>query len=94
MKQLSIRGLGIVLILLWLTYAGDYISLRYKIPGNREQFGTVSVQSYYAVGKKNGNTEYDFYDPENETCVNSIFPHLGYQPRWYVRRHAQNRINV
>ena len=94
MKQLSIRGLGIVLILLWLTYAGDYISLRYKIPGNREQFGTVSVQSYYAVGEKNGNTEYDFNDPENETCVNSIFPHLGYQPCWYVRRHAQNRINV
>jgi hypothetical protein len=77
-----------------LLYAGDYASVRFRIPKSREPLGTVLVQPYYAVPLKDGKTELMFLKPENQTCVNSIFPHLGYSPCWYVRRHRDQRTDI
>jgi hypothetical protein len=74
-------------------YAGDYLSLRYRIPNNRQQFGVVQVRRSYAIPQKDGRIQYTFDPPENQTCVQSLFPHLGCTPCWYLRRHAQKRIN-
>ena len=73
-------------------YAGDYLSLRYRIPSNRPQFGTVQVRRSYATPLKNGRTQFTFDAPENQICVESLFSQLGYTPCWYLRRHAQQRI--
>jgi hypothetical protein len=27
------------------------------------------------------------------TCVHSLFPHMGYQPCWYLSRHSEQRTN-
>jgi hypothetical protein len=75
-------------------YAGDYLSLRYRIPNHREQFGVVKVRRYYAIPQKNNRLEYTFDAPENQTCVQSLFPHLGCTPCWYLRRRAQKRIDL
>jgi len=48
------------LLLLCILYIGDYVSVRYRIPNNRSQFGVVKVRRYYAVGLKSGKTEYMF----------------------------------
>jgi len=77
-----------------LLYAGDYLSVRYGIPKNRDPLGSVDIQVYYAVGLKNSKVEYMRADPETQTCVHSLFPHLGYQPCWYVNRHRRKLIEV
>ncbi len=70
-----------------LLYAVDYLSLRLAIPRGRERFGTVQVRHYYAIAEKNNRVEFQFDPPEDQACVHSIFPHLGDQPCWYVKRH-------
>jgi hypothetical protein len=81
----------LLLILLAVLYAGDYAVLRLR-GGNG--FGTVLVRPYYAVRQKNGKPDYYFLDPQNQTCVHALFPHLGDPPCWYASRHARRRIEI
>ena len=75
-----------------LVYAVDAGILRFRASTNRHAFGTVTVHPYYAIDRKDKKTEFDYEDPEDETCVNSLFPHLGYTPCWYRRRHTDEAI--
>ncbi len=75
-----------------LLYLVDYAALRIPIPRGRAQYGTVTVRSYYDVGLKSGKSEFYFLDPRKQTCVNSLFPHQGYTPCWYLREHARQKI--
>ena len=77
-----------------LLYAGDYLSVRFRFPGNRPAFGYVQVHPYYAIPQKGGKTEIVLQDVETRSCVNSLFPHLGATPCWYVRRHVRERIDM
>lgn len=88
------RALKIVVLLLAILYAGDYASVRWPIPKTRNPFGVVRVQRYYAVYKKDGKPDFYFDQPENQTCVHSFFPHLGYVPCWYLTRRKVQRINM
>jgi hypothetical protein len=94
LKGLLLRIVVAVVLLVLLAYAGDYISVRYRIPKGRDPFSTVTIQPYYAIHEKNGRTEYDFAQPETQVCVRSLFPHLGYSPCWYVNRHTDKRIDI
>lgn len=87
-------ALIIVVVAGALLYAGDYASVRYRIPRNRDPFGTLQVQPYYAVPLKDGKTEFMFLNPENQVCVHSLFPHLGRTPCWYLNRHRNKQINM
>lgn len=82
------------LLLLVLIYAGDFLLLRFRIATNRGPFGTVTVRPYYAVPQKNHKTEFLFDDPQDETCVHSLFPHLGDEPCWYLSTHKDQRIDI
>jgi hypothetical protein len=93
-KGILPRVAGIAVLLLLVVYAGDYLSLRYKIPKGRDPFSSVTVQPYYAIHEKNGRTEYDFAPPESQVCVRSLFPHFGYNPCWYMSRHTEKRIDI
>jgi hypothetical protein len=73
-------------------YAADDLYVRYRISKNRQPFGTVTIQRYDAISEKS-KTEFVFEEPINQTCVHSLFPHLGYQPCWYLARHNEQRIN-
>ena len=75
-------------------YAGDYLSARYRIPNNRQTLGSVQVKTLYAVRQKNGRIEYSAGDIETQSCVWSLFPHLGYVPCWYLSRHPTKRIEL
>ena len=85
--------IGMVLALV-LLYAGDYVSVRFGIPGHRPAFDTIKVQPYYFVPQKNGKAEIMVLDPEMRTCVQSLFPHLGAPPCWYLKRHTQVEIDL
>lgn len=77
-----------------LAYAADLAILRLRIWRNLDPYGNVTVQVYYAIPQKSGKMEYDFQSTQQETCVNSIFPHLGYRPCWYARKHPDKEIQL
>jgi hypothetical protein len=88
------RAIVAVVLGLALLYAADFLLLRYRVATNRNPYGTVTVQPYYAVPRKDHKTEFLFDDPQDETCVNSLFPHMGDSPCWYLNRNKQKRINM
>lgn len=77
-----------------LIYAGDYLVWRLRLATAHNPYGSVTVQLYYAIGEKNGKTEYDFQPPQAETCVNSLFAHHGSPPCWYERKHPEKAIRI
>ena len=83
----------VVVILCLVLYAGDFLSLRLRIP-RRDQSGSVTVHTYYAVKLKNGRTEYDDGGDQSVSCSNSLFPQMGVSPCWYVSRHTSRQITI
>jgi hypothetical protein len=83
-----------MVVLLCLLYTGDYLSVRYRIPNNREPFEEVKTNRYYAIPQKDGKTEFAPAPPMSQTCVHSLFPHAGDSPCWYVYRHLKKRIDM
>jgi len=75
-------------------YIADYLLLRFRIATNRNPYGTVTIQPYYAVPQKDGKTEFLFDDPQNQTCVHSLFRHMNDDPCWYLSRKKEKRINM
>jgi hypothetical protein len=93
MKLYGPRLLLIAGALLLLVYLGDYVSIAYRIPHGREQFGSVEVQRLLAVPQKDRKTEFIADPPQAQQCVHSLFPQLGLTPCWYLSRHATQQIN-
>ncbi|SPE40503.1 conserved exported hypothetical protein [Candidatus Sulfopaludibacter sp. SbA3] len=69
-------------------YAADYLVAR------KQPLGSVNVQPYYAIPQKDGKTEFMMLDPEVDSCVSSVLPHLGLPPCWYLNRRKQKRIDM
>ena len=86
------RILTVAVLSLLLLYLGDYLLVGYRIAKARNPFGVVKVESYYAARQKNGKDELYFLPPDTQTCVNSLFPHIGYSPCWYVNRKKTERV--
>jgi hypothetical protein len=87
-RVLLIAGASLLVL-----YLGDYISIAYRIPQGRPQFGSVEVQKLLAVPQKNHKTEFIADPPEPQQCVRSLFPQLGLSPCWYLARHATQQID-
>jgi hypothetical protein len=60
----------------------------------KQPLGSVKVQPYYAVPQKDGKTEFILLDPEVDTCVQSLLPHLGQPPCWQLNKKKQKRIDM
>jgi len=80
--------------LLGIAYGADYCIFRYRLATNRQPFGSVTVEHYDAVPHKDGKSELIFDPPAQQTCVRSLFPHAGYQPCWFLSRHAEQRTDM
>lgn len=78
---------------LLMAYISDYAVFRHRLSTNHG-FGQVTVTNYDAVAQKNGKTEFLFDPPQGQTCVNAMFPHQGYTPCWYLRRHSEQRTDI
>ena len=94
MKKIAALSLTALVAASLLFYEGDYVVWRYKVATGHSPYGTITVQFYYAIEEKNGKTEYDYQPPQPDTCVNSFFPHAGYSPCWYERRHTEKAIRI
>jgi hypothetical protein len=93
-RVIFLRFLVSAVLAFVLLYGADYLLLRYRVAANRNPYGTVTVQPYYAVPRKDHKTEFMFDDPQDQACVHSLFPHLGDSPCWYLNRNKQKRINM
>jgi hypothetical protein len=89
-SSLLSRIATVLVVLVIVLYIGDYTALRLR----GEPTATVQINKVYAVPQKSGKTEFEPGEPETQTCVNSIFGHLGYSPCWYVRRHRNQQVNL
>jgi hypothetical protein len=68
-------------------YLADYLAAR------SNPRDSVLVQPYYAVHRKDKRMSFDFDVPvESQSCVQSLAPHLGCPPCWYLKRHTTRRI--
>ena len=94
MKRGISWAVSLVVAAVVLVYIGDYLSLRFQIPGGRPQFGQVTVDPLYAIHVKNGKIQYEPGQQETDTCVHSLFPHFGDRPCWYLSRHTDKIINI
>jgi len=89
--------LGLLLVVLGtalLAFGVDYAVFRIRVASKRNPYGSVVVSHYYAVLQKNGKTQFIFDPPQPETCVNTLFPHAGSPPCWYLSRHPEQRTNI
>ena len=75
-------------------YVGDYLSLRHRLNGadSNAALGAIQVRRYWEIPNKSGKLEFSFDPPVMQTCVHSLFPHLGYAPCWYVSREKLQRV--
>ena len=76
-----------ILVAVALLYAGDYLAVRLPIPSGRQQYGSVTTRTELLVTQKDKKTEFYFEPPEDTECVNSIFPHFGDYPCWWLINH-------
>jgi hypothetical protein len=81
-------------LFLAMVYAADYLVVRYRVAKKRNAFGVVQVDRYYAIHKKGGKIEFNYDGTETQTCVHSVFPHLGYSPCWYAAGRTEKRIEM
>jgi hypothetical protein len=74
-------------------FAADYGVLRYRMARGGQAAATDTVTVVYGAPLKDGRVELYADQPQTETCARSIFPHLGYSPCWYARRHPTQIVN-
>jgi hypothetical protein len=85
--------LGLLISVLVL-YAGDYLSVRLRMlhPKPTSPFEDVILQRLISISEKGQKQEYVPADPQTVTCVHALFPHMGYDPCWYIRQLNQKPI--
>jgi hypothetical protein len=77
-----------------LAYGGDFCVFHIRVASGLGPYGSVTVTKYYAVGLKDGKTEFLFDPPGPQTCSHSLFPQAGYIPCWYLQRHPEQRTDI
>ena len=94
MNVVAKRTLATAVILPAAFYVGDYLSVRLRMSGSNSAgaLGSVEIRRYWEIPSKSGKFEYSFDAPQMQTCVHSLFPHLGYSPCWYLNRNKLQRV--
>jgi len=85
----KLRVVITLFVVITFVYMGDTLVLRLR----SQPLESVVVERYDAIPEKNNKTEFAFEPPVNQPCVRALFPHQGYEPCWYLRRHSEQRIN-
>jgi hypothetical protein len=78
-----------LLFFLAVLYLGDYAQLKLRGAG-----GLSTVPIILGTPMKDGRVQIFRGDNQTETCVHSLFPHLGYSPCWYVKQNSMQLIGA
>ena len=93
MQRLSLIAAGFVVAAFLTLYLADYAWLRIRLARSANVYDTVQVEVVEQIPQKGNKAEYVPQDPQTQTCVRSLFPHLDDQPCWYLRRHTFQQVN-
>lgn len=74
-------------------YLADYAWLSLRISRHQNAYENLQVEVVDQIPQKGNKAEYVPEAPQTQTCVRSVFPHLGDEPCWYLRRHTQQQVN-
>jgi hypothetical protein len=74
-------------------YGLDALSVVAGVPA-RPRYSTFTINRFYRVNEKFNKFSLNPMPPVDERCVNSLFPHFGSNPCWYVSRHTMQSIAV
>jgi len=86
-------------LLLWtvgifcLIYVVDFAQIHYRMANGSSAFGAVTIDRYSVIHEKNNRMEFNFIGSEPQSCLHSLFPHAGFAPCWYARRHTEQSID-
>ncbi|MFY9752785.1 MAG: hypothetical protein WAJ92_09100 [Candidatus Acidiferrales bacterium] len=93
------RSLLILALAIVVAYGADYLLLRLKMTGSPPTDPSVSnaafgsVTYYLSAGIKGNKYEVFTEQPQQETCVHSLFPHFNDPPCWYSARRRVRSVN-
>jgi hypothetical protein len=73
-------------------YGGDALWFRQRLDHATPGSPLDEVTYYVATALKNGKLEFFYDQPQTEICGHAIFPHGGYPPCWYAKRHTVRRV--
>jgi hypothetical protein len=82
-----------LLIILAVSFALEDVSVRFKIPKSRDPLGSITVHRYYVLFKSKEKANVWPAGDITQTCVQSLFPHLGYSPCWFAGLRTEQRID-
>ena len=94
LRRIFLTFVGVVVGVSLLSFGIDFGIFRIRVATNRNAYGSVVVNRYYAVLQKNGKTQFIFDPPGPETCVHAAFPHEGFLPCWYLTKNPEQRTNI
>jgi hypothetical protein len=94
LRKIFLSALLIVAAAAALAFGFDFAVFRMRAAMNWNAYGSVTVYHYTAVLQKNGKTALTFDPPQPWTCTNTLFPHAGLLPCWYLRRHPDQRTDI
>ena len=87
------RATIVLLVVLAVFYAGDWLIYRYRL-AHGTAFRSVKVNQFVAVPLKNGKEEFDYTGSQQVECVRSVFPWAGDEPCWWVQRHTESKAKI
>jgi hypothetical protein len=88
-RKILLRACLALAVLTALVYAGDDLWARYR----RRPTEQVKVYQIYAAMNHWNQVEYSVGGPPvMQPCLDSLMPHFGYVPCWYLRRHTLQQI--
>ena len=92
LKKIFRFGLLGAIAIAGLAYALDSATVAF--PGNRQLYEDLRVDHVYTDTNKWHEIEYSRGLPTTERCVEALFPHAGYRPCWYVKKHTMDVTNT
>jgi hypothetical protein len=90
MKRTIFRAALSFLAVLITLYLGNALVVHFRHP----PYSTVKVQHYFLIKQKNNKYEVQYDRALDQTCANSLFPHSGNPPCWYLRRHTEQQTEI
>lgn len=77
-----------VLLAAAMLYGVDYAVARWRPQG------TVEVQVFYSVTRKDNRVDFIRSESQMEPCVASLLPHGGFRACWELMRNPKKQIDV
>jgi len=92
-RRMLLNGVLAACVAFIAVFAGDYAVMRIRFAARGVNAVTAKAVTYDAALLKGSKYSVFSDQPQTQTCVRSIFPWLGLDPCWWVRRHSVNIRN-